>query len=62
MWTVDDGDLEFRPVRTGASDLDGRVQIVDGLRGGERVVVHSQRALRPRSRIDFVQQMPGVSP
>ena len=62
VWTVDDGDLEFRPVRTGASDLEGRVQIVDGLSGGERVVVHSQRALRPRTRIDVVQQMPGVSP
>jgi HlyD family secretion protein len=62
VWTVDGGALQFAPVRTGAKDLDGRVQILDGLRGGERVVVYSQRALRPRSRIDVVDRLPGVSP
>jgi len=62
VWTVDGGDLRFAPVRTGAKDLDGRVQVVDGLRGGERVVVYSQRALRPRTRIDVVDRLPGVSP
>lgn len=62
VWTVDGGELQFAPVRTGPKDLDGRVQIVDGLRGGERVVVYSQRALEPRSRIDVVERIPGVSP
>jgi RND family efflux transporter MFP subunit len=62
VWTVDGGELAFAPVRTGAKDLDGRVQVLDGLRGGERVVVYSQRALRPRSRIDVVDRLPGVSP
>lgn len=62
VWTVDGGALQFAPVRTGAKDLEGRVQVLDGLRGGERVVVYSQRALRPRSRIDVVDSLPGVSP
>ncbi len=62
VWTVAGGDLKFAPVRTGPKDLDGRVQILDGLRSGERVVVYSQRALRSRSRIDVVDRIPGVSP
>lgn len=62
VWTVDRGGLRFVPVKTGAKDLDGRVQVLDGLRGGERVVVYSQRALRPRSRVDVVDRLPGVSP
>lgn len=62
VWTVDGGELAFAPVKTGPKDLDGRVQILDGLRGGERVVVYSQRALGPRSRIDVVERIPGVSP
>jgi RND family efflux transporter MFP subunit len=62
VWTVDSGELQFAPVKTGPRDLDGYVQIVDGLRGGERVVVYSRRALLPRSRIDVVERLPGVSP
>lgn len=60
VWRLHDGALEFAPVKTGPRDLDGNVQIVDGLRDGERVVVYSQRALAPRSRIDVVEDMPGA--
>jgi HlyD family secretion protein len=62
VWTLEDGALRFAPVKTGAKDLEGRVQVLDGLRGGERVVVYSQRALRARSRVDVVDRLPGVSP
>lgn len=59
VWTLEGSDLAFAPVRTGPRDLDGRVRILGGLRGGERVVVHSERALRPRSRVDVVDRIPG---
>jgi RND family efflux transporter MFP subunit len=61
VWTVTAGELQFMPVTTGANDLDGRIQVVEGLRGGESVVVYSQRALRPRSRIEVVERIPGAT-
>lgn len=62
VWLVEAGALRFAPVRVGASDLDGRTQIVDGLRGGESVVVYSQKLLGARSRITVVDRIPGVAP
>jgi RND family efflux transporter MFP subunit len=57
VWVVDDGRLRFVAVRTGATDLDGRVQILDGLAGGERVVVYSRKALDAGSRIEVVERI-----
>ena len=54
--------LRFAPIKVGATDLDGRVQILDGLKADERVVVYSQRALGPRSRVKVVERLEGVSP
>lgn len=62
VWLIDEEKLRFVPVRVGASDLDGRVQILEGVKAGERVVVYSQRALGPRSRITVVERLEGVSP
>lgn len=62
VWLIEDGDLRFTQVKVGASDLDGRVQILDGLNTGQRVVVYSQRSLKARSRIKIVERLPGVSP
>ena len=59
VWVVEDGDLRFAQVSTGASDLDGQVQIRDGLTAGEQVVVYSQKALAARSRIKVVQSIGG---
>jgi len=38
------------------------VQILEGLKVGERVVVYSQRALSSRSRVKVVEWLEGVSP
>lgn len=62
VWLVDDGALRFAPVTVGATDLDGKVQIPEGLKAGERVVVYSQRSLNSRSHIKIVEQLPGVMP
>ncbi|MEO8546627.1 MAG: efflux RND transporter periplasmic adaptor subunit [Burkholderiaceae bacterium] len=62
VWLVDAGDLRFAPVRTGASDLDGNVQILDGLAGGEQLVVYSFKAVSAASRIKLVDQITGQKP
>ena len=63
VWVVDGTrDLRFVPLRLGAADLDGRVQVLDGLEGGERVVVYSHKPLKAGSRIDVVERIAGVAP
>jgi RND family efflux transporter MFP subunit len=62
VWLLKDGGLSFVPVKLGARDLDGRAQVLDGLKTGEQIVEYSQRALTAHSRIRVVQQIPGVSP
>jgi hypothetical protein len=62
VWVVDGNRPRFVPVRTGASDLDGRVQVLDGVAAGERVVQYSQRALDRRSRLRIVERLPGRGP
>ncbi len=61
VWQVMDGGLHFIPVILGASDLDGQVQIRDGLKNGDQVVVYSEKALTTRSRIHVVEHIPGVA-
>jgi len=61
VWLIDGGNLRFAPVRTGATDLDGLVQVHDGLKTGDRVVVYSQRILNSKSRIKVVDKLPGVN-
>jgi len=61
VWIVEDGGLRFAPVRVGATDLDGRMQILEGLSAGDRVVVYSHKALKAGSRIKVVERLPGVT-
>jgi RND family efflux transporter MFP subunit len=61
VWTVEQGKLKFVPVKLGATDLDGNVQVLAGLRGGEKLVVYSDHTLRGHSRIKIVAALPGVS-
>ncbi|MDP2835067.1 MAG: efflux RND transporter periplasmic adaptor subunit [Pseudomonadota bacterium] len=61
VFVVADDSLRFAPVKLGAADLAGRVQILDGLKAGERVVVYSQRALAADSRFKVVDSLPGVA-
>lgn len=61
VWRITDGEPEFIPVKLGRSDLDGRVQVIEGLQVGDRIVVYSEKAIRPHSRIHVVERIPGVS-
>ncbi len=62
VWQIVDGDLSFAPVKLGTSDLNGFVQVLEGLEDGDQVVIYSQKKLKANSRIKVVDQIPGVSP
>ncbi len=57
VWLVENDGLRFVTVQTGASDLDGRVQITQGLKTGDRVVVYSKRDINAESRIKIVDHL-----
>jgi multidrug efflux pump subunit AcrA (membrane-fusion protein) len=61
VWQIVDGDLHFSPVKLGTSDLNGYVQVREGLKNGDQVVTYSEKALTARSRIHVVDHIPGVS-
>ncbi|KFJ90986.1 efflux transporter periplasmic adaptor subunit [Pseudomonas sp. FFUP_PS_473] len=61
VWQIVDDDLHFSPVKLGTSDLNGYVQVREGLKNGDQVVIYSEKALTTRSRIHVVDHIPGVS-
>ena len=61
VWQVINGDLRFTAVSLGITDLEGRVQIREGLKLGDQVVAYSENALNERSRIHVVDHIPGVT-
>lgn len=61
VWQIVDGAPRFVPVKLGASDLDGYVQVRAGLENGDRVVTYSEKALTERSRVKVVERIAGTS-
>ena len=61
VWLHKDGGLHFVALRTGASSLDGMVQVTPleagTLREGDAVVVYSQKALAADTRISVVDEL-----
>lgn len=57
VWKLEDGAPKFAPVRLGEAGLDGRVQVLDGLKSGDAVVVYSEKELAPGSRIKIVESL-----
>jgi len=53
--------LRFVPIRRGASDLEGNVQVVEGLKEGERIVVYSEKVLNARSTLKVVERIGGAT-
>lgn len=62
VWQVTNGALHFTPVSLGIADLEGRVQIREGLKIGNQVVAYSENTLNEYSRIHVVDHIPGVTP
>lgn len=57
VWRIQEGKLEYVPVRLGASDLAGQVQVLEGLKSGDTIVVYSQKALIDSTRIKLVEAL-----
>jgi hypothetical protein len=52
VWLVRDAKVEKRAVHTGATE-DGQVTIIDGLKGGEVVVIDPPRRLRDGAAVEL---------
>jgi len=59
VWTLQDGKPAFTVVRLGQASLDGLVEVIDGIRREDAVIVHSERDLAPGKRIKVVEQLAG---
>jgi HlyD family secretion protein len=57
VWRLEGGKPLFAPVRLGAHSLDGQVQVLDGLKAGDSVVVYSQKALTADSNVQVVDAL-----
>jgi HlyD family secretion protein len=62
VWTIENGSLRFAPVRLGQASLDGQVQVLDGVKAGATVVVHSEKDIVAKSRIKVVDSLAGHQP
>lgn len=62
VWVIETGALRFVPVRLGAASLDGQVQVLDGLKPGTTVIVHSEKEVDAHSRITVVDSLAGRQP
>ncbi len=61
VWLRGDGNFRFVAVKAGASGLDGQVQVLDGLKAGDYVVLYSERDLDDDSRIEVVGALPAAT-
>jgi HlyD family secretion protein len=59
VWLLEDASLRFAPLRLGQTGLDGQVQVLDGLKVGNQVVVYSEKEIDAKSRIQVVKSLPG---
>jgi HlyD family secretion protein len=61
VWRVAEGRPVFTPLQLGSGDLDGRVQVLDGLKAGDAIVVYSEKALSADARLRVVDALAGGS-
>jgi len=57
VWVLQDGKVEFKPVRTGLATMDGHTQILDGLGDDDMVIVYSQQPLRAGLKVKVVSEL-----
>lgn len=56
-WVLNDGSPRFAPLRLGQTSLEGQVQVLEGLKADNRVVVYSEKEIDAHSRIQVVQSL-----
>lgn len=62
VWQIVDEHPLFTPIILGAGDLDGYMQVIDGLKVDDEIVVYSAQALTTHSSVDVVEHIHGVTP
>jgi HlyD family secretion protein len=62
VWTLEGSSLQFAPVRLGQASLDGQVQVLEGVKVGATVVVHSEKDIAASTRITVVDALAGRQP
>ncbi len=60
IWRIAGGGLHFVPIKLGATDLNGLVQVREGLAVGDQIVLYSEQTLTSRSRFNVVDRISGV--
>jgi RND family efflux transporter MFP subunit len=60
VWQIINEELHFTPVTLGAKDLDGFVQVEEGLGVGDKIVLYTEKALTQNSRFNIVDQISGL--
>lgn len=60
VWRVESGDLRRTVVSLGTADLEGHVQVREGLAVGDQIVAYSENTLNEHRRIQVVDHIPGV--
>ncbi len=61
VWKYSGNKLHFTPIVTGASSLDGEIQVIEGLKEGDKIVLYSEKALTSHTRIHVVKNLSGGS-
>ncbi len=62
VWRIDNGKTLFAPVKTGIQTLEGRTQVLEGLKQGDAVIHHAPQELRSGERVRVTDSItPGSS-
>ena len=62
VWLVQEGGLKFAPVRLGQQSSGGLIQVLEGVKAGDSVVVHREKTLTESSKIKVVDSLVGSAP
>lgn len=57
VWVLQDGKVQFKPVKIGLATMDGHTQILDGLGNDDMVIVYSQQPLRAGLNVKVVSEL-----
>ena len=57
VWKNSSEGLQAVPVKLGASDLSGNMQVLEGLKAGDEIVLYSEKTLTANTRINVVEQI-----
>ena len=57
VWLMQDDQQQYAAIEVGATDLDGRVQVTQGIKPGDSIILYSKQELTAHSRIKVVDHL-----